>query len=230
MKHILNSYRFNTYGICSIVVILALFMLGSLVYQQSQTGRHVVKNGEIAALSSLSALSGQPLRFVANEGQAGSHAKFHVQGAGHTVLFYEDKVVLRRNESETVNNEIVLQFVGANQSPAVEGIGILPGVAHFYKGRNPDQWHIDVPTYKSVVYEELYPGIDMAYIGDEGQLESEFYVSPGVDYHQIRLNYQGIRSTVIRDDGALVIETELWKVDREGSLCVSGHRGVQTRS
>lgn len=82
MKHILNSYRFNTYGICSIVVIFALFMLGSLVYQQSQTGRHVVKNGEIAALSSLSALSGQPLRFVANEGQAGSHAKVHVQGAG----------------------------------------------------------------------------------------------------------------------------------------------------
>jgi len=44
-------------------------------------------------------MSNQPLRFVANQGQAGTEAKFHVEGAGHRVLFCENKVLLRRSES-----------------------------------------------------------------------------------------------------------------------------------
>jgi len=46
-----------------------------------------------------SMMSNQPLRFVANQGQAGTEAKFHIEGAGHTVLFCENKVLLRRSES-----------------------------------------------------------------------------------------------------------------------------------
>lgn len=204
-----NRSGVNAYRICIITMIFSLLVLGGWLLQQNQTGGIAVGTDEIATLSRSSAFSGRPLRFIANEGQAGARARFHVQGAGHTVLFHENKIVLRRTGRQTARNEIVLQFLGANQSPAVEGVEQLPGVAHFYKGRNPDEWHIDVPTYKSVVYEKLYPGIDMAWIGDDGLLESEFYISPGADYHQIRLDYEGIESKTIRDDGALVIETEL---------------------
>ncbi|MBN4072345.1 SBBP repeat-containing protein, partial [bacterium AH-315-F03] len=149
------------------------------------------------------------LRFVENRGQAGAGAKYHVQGASHTVLFHENKIVLKRDESQTAKNEIILRFAGANQSPSVFGVDKLAGVAHFYKGENPDKWRTNVPTYSAVKYSELYPGIDMAYIGDDGTLESEFYVSPGANYHQIKLDYQGIKSKKIREDGSLVIATEL---------------------
>ncbi|MFV1981122.1 MAG: hypothetical protein ACC655_08215, partial [Rhodothermia bacterium] len=82
----------------------------------------------------------------------------------------------------TERNELVLEFEGANPAPAIEGADRLPGVAHFFQGSNPDSWRRDVPTYGAVIYRDLYPGIDMAYIGDEGTLESEFYLSPGLPW------------------------------------------------
>ena len=149
------------------------------------------------------------LRFIPNEGQAGLEAEYHVQAAGHTVLFDEEKVVLRREESIDKKNEIVLEFKGANKNPIIEGNEKLPGVANFYKGSEPTKWQTNLPTYSTIIYEELYPGIDMAYIGEDGKLESEFYVSPGADHNQIKLNYKGIISKRIRGDGALLLETEL---------------------
>ena len=82
-----------------------------------------------------------------------------------------------------------MQFVGANPAPIVEGVDKLSGVAHFYRGSNPDDWHTNVETYGAVIYRELYPGIDMAYVGNDGALESKFYLAPGADYSQIRRNY-----------------------------------------
>ncbi|MCP4314116.1 MAG: T9SS type A sorting domain-containing protein [Bacteroidetes bacterium] len=157
----------------------------------------------------VSLVADQSLRFIANEGQAGTDAYYHVEGAGHTVLFHEDKIVLRRVDATNKMNQVVLHFEGANASPYVEGLNKLRGVANFYTGSDPDNWQTNVSTYSSVMYKGLYPGIDMAYIGDDGILESEFYLSPGADYHQIRLNYKGITSRKIRGDGALVMQTAL---------------------
>ncbi len=56
-----------------------------------------------------------------------------MQGAGHTVLFHPDKIELRRSESESEQNEIVIRFEGANKDPEVLGEVKLPGVAHFTK-------------------------------------------------------------------------------------------------
>ncbi len=42
----------------------------------------------------------------------------------------------------------------------------------------------------------------MAYMGDEGRLDSEFYVSPGADYQQIKMNYEGVQSLEINSDGS----------------------------
>jgi len=182
-----------------------------------------------------SLMSDQPLRFIVNVGQAGPDASFHVQGAGHTVLFHPDKIELRRSESVSVRNEttseqneIVLQFEGANLAPGVRGENKLSGVAHFYKNTDPENWHTNVPTYGSVIYKELYPGIDMAYIGDEGILESEFYISFGSDYQQIRVSYQGVNSLKIANEGELVIETALGELVEKTPFAYQEIEGIRS--
>ncbi|MBN4056976.1 T9SS type A sorting domain-containing protein [bacterium AH-315-J21] len=211
MKYFKTPFRFNIYGISTLVAALVIYLATTAFYKESVSTKIEIEDkatNNAESTSTIFATSPQ-LRFIENQGQAGPNAKYHVQGAGHTVLFHSNKITLRRDVSPTLGNEIVLRFDGANESPKVDGVEKLAGVAHFYKGQSPDQWHTNVPTYKSVMYTELYPGIDMAYIGASGDIESEFYLAPGVDYHQIHLNYQGVQSRTIRNDGALVLKTEL---------------------
>jgi len=212
MKKIMHSPKTKALGIGSVAGIALLVTFVILFFHKQPT---IESEAQIKA-SKGKLFANQSLRFIANQGQVGTDAKYHVQGAGHTVLFYQNKIELRRsetvsgrNESTSEQNEIVLQFEGANPAPEVQGENKLPGVAHFYKDPNPENWQTDVPTYGSVMYKELYPGIDMAYIGDDGILESEFYVAPGADYHQIRVNYKGVNSLKLDSEGELIIETAL---------------------
>lgn len=202
--------------------ILFLVLLANLLLEEGNTNviSRTAETGpaRIQTASLLNQLADQKLRFVANLGQVGSEALFHVQGAGHTVLFLRDEIRLRRTESEIGSNEIVLQFEGANSSPIVDGLERLPGVAHFYRGSDPDKWQTDVPTYGAVYYTDLYPGIDMAYIGEGGVLESEFYIAPGADFRLIRMSYKNVGSQKIRSDGALVIDTILGELIEEAPV------------
>ena len=198
----------------AIAVVILLALLTYLAPGKKNVAQDASASDPFLKTSLTNQLSGQRLRFVENRGQAGKDALYHVQGAGHTVLFYRNQIVLRRagvdaESQASKSNEVVLQFAGADENPVIEGIDQLPGVAHFYKGQDPDHWQTNVPTFGSVLYRNLYPGIDMAYLGEGGALESEFYVTPGADYRQIRLNYKNVQSRTIRDDGALVLETEL---------------------
>lgn len=71
-------------------------MLGVLLCIKISDKQQIIKSNiqnEVASkLTSM--LADQPLRFIANQGQACPDAKFHVQGAGHTVLFHPDKIEL----------------------------------------------------------------------------------------------------------------------------------------
>ncbi len=58
-----------------------------------------------------------------------------------------------------------------------------------------------------MTYAELYPGIDLVYRGQQGQLKSEFVVAPGADPSQIRLRYGNISRAEIGPDGSLILHT-----------------------
>ncbi|GAB4287695.1 MAG: hypothetical protein Fur0025_21390 [Oscillatoriaceae cyanobacterium] len=152
------------------------------------------------------ATSNLPLSFIANAGQAAENVQALVKGAGHTIFFTPEEISFQMAAGET-SALVELTFPGANPSPIVAGKDLLPGVANFISGNNPSQWWTDVPTYESLVYQDLYPGIDLIYSGQEGQLKSDFILDPGVDYNQIRLNYSGIEGMRIGDDGSLILDT-----------------------
>jgi hypothetical protein len=37
-------------------------------------------------------------------------------------------------------------------------------------GNNPQNWHTNIPTYAKVQYQDIYPGIDLIYYGNQRQL------------------------------------------------------------
>ena len=114
-----------------------------------------------------------------------------------------------QSEDESMASSVVrLRFAGANPSPVLEGLHQQPGVANFFIGNDPIEWRTSVPTYGAVAYRGLYPGIDLVYLGKEGHLESEFVLAPGADPGMIQLAYSGLKGVSLREDGALVLQTE----------------------
>src|SRR2546425_1201752 len=75
-------------------------------------------------------------------------------------------------------------------------------------------WRTNITNYSEVRYSDVYPGIDLVYYGNNGQLEYDLFVAPGADPHTIRLEIEngnpkfGKRQPRINADGDLVIETE----------------------
>jgi uncharacterized protein (TIGR03437 family) len=87
-----------------------------------------------------------------------------------------------------------MKLVGANVSARIEGADELPGKSNYFIGNDPAKWRTNVPTYAKVKYEEVYPGIDLVYYGNQRQLEYDFVVAPGADPHAIRLAFPSVGS------------------------------------
>jgi len=98
-------------------------------------------------------------------------------------------------------------FVGANPDPAVSGENLMDYKCNYFLGDDPFAWRTDVPNYKAVVMEAVYPGIDLVYYGNGRQMEYDFRVSAGADHSRIRIKYEGIKGLAVGDDGALVVTT-----------------------
>ena len=103
---------------------------------------------------------------------------------------------------------VEVRFAGASPRSRIEGSGQLPGAANFLLGVDASRWSTGIPIYGSIVYRDLYPGIDAHYGGDRvdngRRIKSEFVVAPGADPSQIRLEYEGADRVWIEANGELV--------------------------
>jgi hypothetical protein len=132
----------------------------------------------------LQAAYGQlPLHFEPNQGQSDPQVKFLARGLGYTLFLTSTEAVLSlrgaKAEPAAASAAVLrMKLVGARPEAEVRGVGPLPGQVHYFRGRDPAKWQRHIPTYRQVRYEEVYPGIDLVYYGQQRQLEYDFVVAP----------------------------------------------------
>ena len=164
-----------------------------------------------------------PLSFEANQGQTDDRVIFLSQGSGYSLFLTPNEAVLGLNRpatsiaqrelaeipeshSQTREQSVLrLQLLGANPSPRVFGLEELPGKSNYLIGNDPRQWRTDIPRYAKVVYEKVYPGVDLVFYGNQRQLEYDFIVARGVDPAIVRLSFQGADKLEIDAEGNLVL-------------------------
>ena len=178
-------------------------------------------------------LMGVPLQFEANHGQVDAQVKFLARGKGYTLFLTptESVMVLQQRESPAEKDPLAMsdptalpepalvkqavvrmKLEGANPSPAIDGMEQLPGIVNYFIGNDPAKWRAKIPTYAKVHYKEAYPGIDLAYYGNQGKIEYDFIVAPGADPNQIKLAFDGASDIKVADSGDLLLSTELGEV------------------
>ena len=74
-------------------------------------------------------------------------------------------------------------------------------------GNEPSAWRTNIPTYAKVRYEQVYPGIDLVYYGNQGELEYDFVVAPGADPTVIALSFEGVDAVQVNEAGDLTLLT-----------------------
>lgn len=152
-------------------------------------------------------LGQMPLSFFPNEGQANPQIKFAARAAGFNLLLKSSEVVLAlQNKAGDTVDAVRTKFVGANQNPQISGVKQLATVSNFYTGKNPANYRTNVPHFAQVRYEQIYPGVDLVYYEQRGQVEYDFIVAPGMNPNVIKMNF-GARELRLDEDGSLVIQT-----------------------
>jgi hypothetical protein len=167
-----------------------------------------------------------PLSFEANRGQTDEQVKFLARGSRSTLFLTSSEAVLvfatreqpaqgslhgarlRRAEDGQVTRTVLrMNLVGARPEPRLMGMEELPGKANYFIGNDPGKWRTNVPTFAKVHYENLYPGIDLVYYGNQGQLEYDLVVRPGADPKEITLGFQGADKLELDNRGDLLLHT-----------------------
>ncbi len=146
-----------------------------------------------------------PLMFEPNQGQTDPKVKFLARGLGYGLFLTADQAVLRVQSSSKDAFAVSMALDGGNSNPAVVGTDQLPGKSNYFIGDDPQKWHRDIPQFARVHYQNVYPGIDLVYYGDQGRLEYDFEVAPGADPKQVGLRFRGSDSVRIDQGGNLVL-------------------------
>jgi len=100
-----------------------------------------------------------------------------------------------------------MQLVGGNSLAKVSASGQLPGKSNYFLGSDPSQWHRDVAHYARVSYQDVYPGVSLAFHGAQRQLEFDFVVAPGANPAPIGFHITGAQGMQTDDSGNLVISS-----------------------
>ncbi|MEZ4643623.1 MAG: hypothetical protein R3E31_12975 [Chloroflexota bacterium] len=130
---------------------------------------------------------------MANGGQGETAVHAQAQLPNGVLSFSPTAVTLSVPQGDQAEpTQVRLHFAGANPTPEINLAQQLPGVVNYIIGDDPTQWKTQLPTYGSLVYRQLYNGIDLHYEGDMRALKGTYHVAPGVDTAVIRWSYDGI--------------------------------------
>ncbi len=165
-----------------------------------------------------------PMSFEPNAGQTDARVQFLSRGKGYTLFLTEHEAVLslqdlngapkaaenlRLSPKHDPRSAAVLrmELMNANTHAAISGVDELPGKTNYFRGSDRKLWQTNVATYGKVRYSEVYPGVDLVYYGQQGQLEYDFIVAPGADPQAIALSFAGTRKVAIdHQTGDLVLQ------------------------
>ena len=188
---------------------------------EPETAAQATKDAQVRANS---LFAGLPLRFEPNQGQGNldstdPRARFVARGSGYSLFLGTQGAILSlvsRGQHTSSRNKgarapahvdsIEMKLAGANPAPSLTASDPLPGKSNYFLGNDPAKWRTSVPQFSRVRYENIYPGINLVFYGNQGRLEYDFQVAPGADPSQAELEFQGAKNLQL-SDGALVIDT-----------------------
>ena len=153
---------------------------------------------------------GGGVMFVENMGQETESVLYEAQ-MGRAALFLERdcftialREVVPQEATKPFHHSIYgrkghaykIHFKGCNPQAETEGLGRSTSYNNYFRGRDRSRWRSRVPEWASVVYHDLWQGVDMQVYGAKGALKYDFIVEPNAKASQIVMEYEGPDATM----------------------------------
>lgn len=155
-------------------------------------------------------LSTVPLFFEENKGQADASVKFTARASNYNLYLTatEAVMVLPAQRFAATKKPVVvrMKLKGANARPAARGLDQLPGRTSYMFGGDRSKWQIGVKQYGKVEFSAVYPGIDVVYYSNQGNVEHDFIVAPGANPGRILMGFEGAQSLRLDARGNLILK------------------------
>lgn len=169
-----------------------------------------------------------PLAFEVNEGQSDPEVDYLARGRGYSMFLTATEVALSLVESRSGKRSdpadppssasaasqadqkplaLRMRLVDANPAAAKSGLEGLRGKVNYLLGNDRSQWRRNISTYAKVRYDNVYPGVDLVYYGNQRELEYDFIVAPGADPKAINLSFDGADELIVDAQGDLILRS-----------------------
>src|SRR3984893_6291015 len=151
-----------------------------------------------------SLFKGLPLIFEPNQGQANldpsdRRARYVSRGSGYSLFLGSEGAILSMVSRGASVESLQMKLAGANRNADITGSELLPGKSNYFLGNDAAKWRRGVPQFARVRYENVYPGINLLFYGNQGRLEYDFQVEPGSDPGLAELEFNGDKQVEVKD-------------------------------
>jgi len=180
--------------------------------------------------------------FMENPGFAGAEVDWVAQGSNRTVTFGKNGVQILQalpsadEENTTPWHVISWTFPGQTGQVNFRAEDPLPGQVHSYLGSGP-HWKIARQTYRRLVAEQIWPGIDLQFDSVSSSLKYLFHVDVSANPQDISMHFDGLDALHVAEDGSLKMTSAAgvlsdpaplaWQETTDGQRMVSVHWSVK---
>lgn len=192
--------------VCGLAALLAALGLVPCTAQVNASARRL-------------ALTPQPFFFSRNGVSLSGYSAVAPEARAH---FTKDGVLFQGH-----NLNFAIQFLGAADKVQLRGDEPLAARINYLIGSRPEAWSTNIPTYRQLLYQGLYAGVDARFGFSTGHLKSEFIVGAGANPQSIRFRYTGLGPAHIDDRGRLIFTSEQGELREEAPMAFQwkqGHR------
>lgn len=205
---------------CRLAVVSLLgLLLAALLFAP---GPDPARSPDQRPSSAVARRGGLPLHF---EPLTATTDEFVALGHGYRLRLTADQSLLQLAAGER-RATLSIALAGAAPDAAATLLEPQRGVSNYFVGDDPARWRTAVPHYGRVAFDDVYPGIDVVYYGnDEGRLEHDFALAPGANPEQIRMVVAGATAAALdregnlrlaADGGEMVLRRPVAYQDRDG--------------
>ena len=148
--------------------------------------------------------------FIKNEAQINNlGVKYYANIISGNVFVADDSITysLFNGTGSEVKGWIVKEkFIGSKKT-LVEGIKESPTKVNFFKGKENENWKMNIPTYEVISFGEVYDHIKLDLKAYGKNIEKIFIVEKGGNPEDIAILIEGARVLKINLEGELELET-----------------------
>lgn len=160
-------------------------------------------------------------------GGSASSFVFHLRNNGLSYQFsrvdvwkYQEdcKIKEKRKIADQISiYRLDINWLNCNASSKVKKEHALSGYSNYNMEVCPNGLS-NVKSYRQVIYQSIYKGIDLKWCQKDGNLKHDYIISPGADYKQIQLEIKGAENIGLTNKVELIIKTPFGSIIEKAPL------------